>query len=183
MSEQNDNVRDTAFAVAAYLHKLDPGPLAELRRMSDILGAPAFWRLHSRHGEIQKRPDEWLTITRILALLASKGSPENRPELHNGNRCLGTVLCDGGDPAWSDGRPRLSEARFARFLAARGEHRGAQLERIARMLSRSMVPGSGVDTGDIAWAILNPKAARRIASSYYGRLDRATTTQDNGAGT
>ncbi len=184
MSKTGDAVADTAFAISAFLHGLDPGPLAEVRRMTGELGAPAFWRLHSRHEEIRRRPDDWLRITRILAILTSKGAAEHRADktLH-GKRPLGTVLCDGGDPGWSDGRARFSEERLARLLATRGLQRAEHLERAARMLVRSMVPGAGVDTGDIAWAILNPAGSRYIASSYYDRLDRAAPSQSQGAGT
>ncbi len=79
-----------------------------------------------------------------------------------------------------DGRARFSEERLARLLATRGVQRAEHLERAARMLARSMVLGSGVNTGDIAWAILNPAGARHIASSYYDRLDRATTSLSQG---
>ncbi len=178
MPETSDAVRDTAFAVAAFLHGLDPGPLAEVRRMTGDLGAPAFWRLHARHREIRRRPDDWLRITRILGILTPKGAAEHRADkpLHS-KRPLGAVLCDGGDPSWSDGRALLSEQRLARLLATRGAQRVEHLERAARMLACSMVPGSGVNTGDIARAVLNPASAHYIASSYYDRLDRATTSQ------
>lgn len=179
MPDTHFAVDHTAFEIAKFLHSLDPGPLAELRRMGIETGAPAFWRLHARHEEIQRSWQNWMRITRILAIMTAKGPAEARKDkrLH-GKRPFGAVLCDGGDPALSGGRPYLSEARFARLLATRGAQRADHLDRVARMLSR--VPGSGIKTGEIAWAILNPNNSHRIASSYYDRLEKMQKSKGGG---
>ena len=168
-------VNTAAVGAAHVLRFLDPGPLAELRRMEADIAAPAFWRLAARHPEcIGARPAEWVDIIRILAILTPKGAPENRPALHDAGRALGAVLCDGGDPGWSGDRPALSERRLAQLLAARGPARVVALTRAARALARSRPPQAGMDVRGIAWAILHPTGTARIAEHYYRRLDRST---------
>ena len=167
---------DAAAAVAAatWMQRLDPGPLAELRRMDAGTGAPAFWRLLAWHPDtLGRRLETWMEIIRILALLMPKGDPEGRPWLHKRGRRLGTVLCDGGDPQWSGPEPAFSERRLAQLLATRGPQRIIAVQRAARMLAPRLTAGSGIDTADIALAVLDPDNARRLAEPYYRRLDRA----------
>lgn len=169
-----DPVNRTVVAAAHALRVLQPGPLADLRRMDPDAGSPAFWRLAARHPDtIGQRPAEWVEIIRILAILTPKGAPENRLPLHDASHPLGAVLCDGGDPSWSGDRPVLSEVRLAQLLAARGPARIAALTRTARMLARSRAPTAGLDVRGVAWAVLDPQASARIAKDYYNRLDRA----------
>ena len=164
---------EVAQKVARALQHASPGDLAAVRRMRDDGAAPLFWRMASRHGEIGRRRDDWAAIVRILALLTPTGAQEARAALHDRDRHLGTVLCDGGDRHWSDDRPMLSEQRLARLLAARDDQRRSALERAARMLARSRPPGPLVNVAEIAWAVLNPSGSSRIAQDYYARLDRA----------
>lgn len=173
MSER-DAVNISAVAAAHALRQLDPGPLADLRRMTTELGAPAFWRLAAQHPEtIGRDPEGWSAIITILAILTPKGSPENRPALHDAKHAFGAVLCDGGDPSWSGDRPVFSERRLAQLLAARGPARIEALIRAARVLARTRPATSGLDVRGIAWAVLNPNNAAQIAEHYYRRLDRA----------
>ena len=173
-----------AIAAARELQHLEPGPLAELRRMNNSTGAPMFWRLAARHPKTigcREEQLEWMTIVRILAILSEKGDPASRSPLHDFRRPLGAVLCDGGDPAWPQDRagtakPVFSERRFTQLLASRANQRQALLERAARALVRSRAPGSGVDVTDIARVLLEPLDVRRLAEPYYKRLDRALWT-------
>ena len=167
-----------AIAAARDLQKLDPGPLAELRRTDGEAGAPWFWRLAARHPETIGREDkqaEWMEIVRILAILTEKGDPERRSSLHDPKRRLGRALCDGGHENDWPGAPRpvLSERRLAQLMAARGPQRAVLLTRAARMLARSRDPKTGIDVADIAWTLLAPDNRRQLAESYYARLDRA----------
>ena len=163
MSEP-DAVNLSVIAAANVLRHMDPGPLAELRRMTTELGAPAFWRLAAQHPDTIGRDTEaWAAIITILAILTPKGSPENRPALHDAKRPFGAVLCDGGDPAWSGDRPVFSERRLAQLLAARGPARTVALVRAARVLARTRPATSGLDVRGIAWAVLNPNNASQIA--------------------
>ena len=175
----SDLVNRTAVAAAHALHVLQPGPLADLRRMEPEAGSPAFWRLAAQHpGTIGLKPLEWAEIIRILAILTPKGPPENRPPLHDASRPFGAVLCDGGDPGWSGDRPVLSEIRLAQLLAARGLARIDALTRSARMLARSRPAAAGLDVRGIAWTVLDPKGSARIAEHYYRRLDRAEAARN-----
>lgn len=174
-------VERAAIAATHALRRLDPGPLAELRRMATETAAPTLWRLAAQHSDtIGRRTAEWIGIVRILAILTPKGAPEDRPALHNPKRRIGAVLCDGGDPAWpgpprpgQSPKPVLSERRLAQLLAARGANRITLLERAARALARTRAAGTGLDVRDIAWAVLNPEGTAPIAEHYYRRLDRA----------
>ena len=188
------SLRETIFAIGHALAGLDPGPLAELRRMSldgDDIGAPYFWRLVSRHGLHGANQANWARILQMMTILTAKGRTENKPSPHsasdkaNGYRGLGTALCDGGDPSWppkdSPARPVFSELRLARLLAARGDTRADLMERAVRMLAAKKPDGTGVDCADIAAFLLrsdDPDPARRIAKDYYDRLDRALRKSD-----
>lgn len=180
------DVDETAIAVSAFLIRLDPGPLAELRRMTADRPAAAFWRLVARYPRLAANETAWANIVRILALLAPKGEPKGRPgRMHNAGRPLGAVLCDGGDPGWPGGetpRPVLSELRLMRLLASRGAERSEALARAVRSLARTidLSERGGVHVGQIAWACLAPARTNVVARSYYDRLDRAQQTQTEG---
>ena len=180
------NADKAVLAAARDLQRLEPGPLAELRRMSDRSGAPMFWRLAARHPNTigcHDTQSEWMTIVRILAILTEKGDPAGRSPLHDFRRPFGAVLCDGGYPGWPQDhagtvKPVFSERRFTQLLASRANQRQALLERAARALAQERVPGSGVNVTDIAHALLDPRDARRLAEPYYRRFDRALWTTD-----
>ena len=173
-------VQITALAIEAMLRGFDVRRLAELRRVRASAGVPGFWRLAARHPDtIARRQPEWLAFLRILAILTPTCDADNRRPLHNPNRRLGEVFCDGGDPAWPPSRSRrpvLSEQRLALLMAARGNHRHVLLERAARAINRTLQPGSGINIVDLAWTLLDSdpgQAARQLAEPYYARLDRA----------
>lgn len=175
----DSDVNAAAVGAAHALRLLDPGPLADLRRMEPETAAPAFWRLAARYPDsIGARTGDWVEIIRILAILTPKGDPDGRPALHDASRPLGAALCDGGDPGWSGDRPALSERRLAQLLAARGTARAVALTRAARALARSRPPQAGLDVRGIAWAVLNPTGTARIAEQYYRRLDRSTAAAE-----
>ena len=174
-------VERAALATAKMLQHLDPGQMAELRRIRTAsTGAPGFWRLAARHPEtIGNQQETWMAIIRILAILTPKGDAAKRPPLHNATRPLGEVLCDGGDPGWPHSnplRPVLSERRLAQLMAARGHQREVLLERAARAINRTLQSASGVNVVDIAWTLLDRdsgRIGRRLAKPYYRRLDGA----------
>ena len=183
MNPSEDTPAAAMRAAAAWLQRLPPGPLADLRRMTAEAPAPQFWRLAARHPETIGRDDresEWVAIIRMLAILTEKGDPGNRSPLHDPKRRLGEVLCDGGDPSWMPGasqspRPAFSERRLAQLMAARGEQRAVRLERAVRAIASGRGSGarSGVNVVDIAYAVLKPHDMRPLAETYYRRLDRA----------
>lgn len=174
------SVSRVAIAAAHMLERLEPGPLAELRRLDTSAGAAGFWRLAAQHpAAINNNLEDWMAIVRILAILTPKGDPAERKPLHDAKRRLGEVLCDGGDLNWPDSnppRPVLSEQRLARLMAARGKQRGVLLRRAMSAVSRTRQRDSGINVVDIAWTLLDSdigRTGRRIAESYYRRLDRA----------
>ena len=176
----HDKRAKNVCAVAEWLLHLPPGPLAELRRMTEGSPAPQFWRLAARYPETigqRSQQREWVAIVRILAILTDKGDPDTRRPLHDAKRALGRVLCDGGDPNWpkvdQSTRPAFSERRMWQLLAARGMQRTVHLERAARAIAARREPGCGVNVVDIAYAVLRPEKTRKLARTYYGRLDRA----------
>ena len=180
-SPRIQTVEETARAAARLLQGLDPGSLAEMRRMNvSTPGSPAYWRLAAQYRDvIRNRHKTWMAIVRILAIFTPKGDPDNRAPLHDPKRRLGHVLCDGGDPAWpadNPPRPAISERRLALLMSARAQQRPLLLERAIRALSRTRQVGAGINVVDIAWWLLNANptdAARRLAESYYARLDQA----------
>ncbi len=181
MAQSDDKPAETACAAAARLQHLPPGPLAELRVMTEEAAAPEFWRLAARHPDTignRNQYTEWIAIVRILAILTEKGNPARRRPLHDGRRSLGEVLCDGGDQNWppqggGPPRPVFSERRLAQLMAALGPQRAVLLTRAARTLARSRDPSGGINVVDIAYALLAPDNRRQLAESYYRRLDRA----------
>ena len=180
--EANGTIAGAAGSAARMLAWLAPAALAEARRRDGGAGSPAFWQLAACQPETIGRCEqraEWMAIVRILAILAEPADPaEGVPKLVPERR-LGEALCDGGDPyAWpaKSGRephPVFSERRLAQLLAARGLRRAVLLERAARALVRSRVPGLVVDPADIALALLAPEEGQLLAGPYYQRLDRA----------
>ena len=174
--QQRENPWTKAVPAAKLMRDLDPGQLAECRRMNGQTGAPAFWRLVAQHPNTIGRhnhTDQWMEIVRILAILTPKGDPTERLGLHDSKRHLGEVLCDGGDPGWTGPTPVFSEHRLAQLMAARGDQRAVLLRRAAQMLARSRIPTSGVNVVDIAQVLLQPENGRLLAEPYYRRLDRA----------
>ena len=172
---------DAAKHAANAVQNLSPGSLADLRRMTQKAGAPAFWRLVARHPDtigLPKDEESWIEIVRILAILTPKGDPASRSSLHNPKRRLGEVFCDGGDPDWIGPRPLVSELRLARLMSARGPQRADLLRHAARMIAHSR-RDVGVDVADIALVLLQPTDGRRLAEPYYRRLDRAEAAARN----
>jgi len=115
-----------------------------------------------------------MAIVRMIAILTPKGDPTRRLPLHDRDRRLGEVLCDGGDPSqeWK-GPPTFSERRLTQLIAARGTQRAALLVRAVRALARTRLPNAGVNVADLAWAVLKDDDAALLAAPYYRRLDRA----------
>ena len=176
MSQHENIPAQAVLAASSLIQRLEPGPLAELRRMRQGSGAPAFWRLAARHPETigrLNRQETWMTIVRVVAILTPKGDPVERPKLHDSKRKLGEVLCDGGDPGWTGPRPMFSEHRLAQLMAARGSQRAVLLERAMHAVARSMPYGSRVNLIDVVYALLTPENGRLLAEPYYRRLDRA----------
>jgi hypothetical protein len=117
MSKPENETARHALAIAAALAAADPGDKAEARRMGPG-GSGLFWRQVSRLGIQPQHEDVWILFTRLVALM----TPATRTtSVHDPDRSLGAALAGA----------ELSESRFARLLAARGESRNDALEHVA----------------------------------------------------
>ena len=54
--QQRESLRKAVCAAAKLMQHLDPGQLAECRRMNGQTGAPAFWRLVAQHPRYHWSP-------------------------------------------------------------------------------------------------------------------------------
>lgn len=171
------------------LNELDTGAMARLRRLDvDGPGPTDFWDLMRRCRALDcvSKPDEtsrWMALVKIMATLTGKGAPGTRGVLHEdtGERAFGAVLCDGGRKDWpsedekGEPRPFVSEKRLARFLSRPPENRADDLLVFARMIASRRALDVPLNCLGIYW-LLRPKssfALRKVASSYYRRLDSA----------
>lgn len=185
------SLEEQIFNVSKDMLALDPGPLAELRRLkTGECEPPAYWRLAAKCGFLDADHERWMRIVKIMAILTPKGerdSAGDKDNLHDRKRGLGAVLCDGGDPGW---KPQNYEApdgvipqkRLARFLAMPADQRRDALERLSRTIARTRQRDCGVNCADIARLVLYPDAKqtlRNIAQAYYQRLDSATRSAQN----
>lgn len=183
-------LEETIESISTKLLGLDPGPLAELRRMDpDGPGTSIFWRMVAQYGLRDSELSDWKQIIRMMALLTPCGRRGADVRLHDRRQHLGTVLCDGGTPTWPlpgpEPKPVYSETRLARFLATPAAQRGEALERMARLLARSRSPQIGVNCTEVAHLLLRQEDAyplQDLAKHYYARLDRAAyqTKQEEG---
>jgi CRISPR system Cascade subunit CasB len=194
VQETGEGLGKIVSSLAAAMLKLGPGELARLRRM-DVLeaGEIEYWHLAASFGFIESKHDgrhhdKWRLIVKLIALLCAKGAPDKRGVLHDYKRHLGAVLCDGGKEwppkgvAAQDVKPVFSEARLARFLGASDELRNDQLESMIRWLAGIRDKDQGVNCCDLAALILSKNQSenlRRIAESYYSRLDKAKYSTKN----
>jgi len=119
-----DAVNKAAVAAAGELHRLDPGPLADLRRMQAETAAPAFWRLAARYPDtVGARQEVWITILRILAILTPKGAAEGRPALHDFSRPFGAALWRRSGMVRSAADPQRTQAGSTVGGAGQGAQR------------------------------------------------------------
>lgn len=153
-----------ALSIAVALAVADPGEKADARRMGPG-GAALFWRQVARLEIPQGQEAAWQLFTRLVALM----TPASRDKsVHDDKRPLGASMAEAG----------LSEQRFARLLAARGDARDDALERAIRMMARK-VPG--LDVIDLARAILWPEDTSRLARAYYHQLDHSKPEESQDA--
>lgn len=82
---------------------LDPGPLAELRRMdttSDAYGAPYFWRLVARYELLSNggpREPAWAQVIQALAILTPKGRDDQKHSRHARNEANASADTNSSD--------------------------------------------------------------------------------------
>lgn len=175
----------TIAALAADIARLDPGPLAQLRRGAlHGAGAPAFWMLLARHRltAVRTSLDDWAAVMQGMAVMTPRGNDRQKASPHHPGNPLGRMLATGGDPEWGRGREaraEFSELRLARLLEAGGPARRDLALRACRMLGRH---GTRIDWAEMARLILfadrSGQVARRVARSYYDALERQRRRPD-----
>lgn len=148
------------------------GELAQLRRNdpATVVGQPAFHRLIAERDRpiAESEALRWATLVHVMAITAAHGAAA----------LTGTAL----------GRAKVSEARFTKLMAARGEAFRDQVAMAARYLTSKPLSLGGVESseaGDLGLLLLTEtvdeeRAATlrfRIAQSYY----RALRKQDQPA--
>lgn len=151
------DANEVVARLAAQLVRLDPGDLAQLRRMDPQgPGEAAFWRLQAQLGF--PATTLWQTLVRLMALLTPRGDPSLPKRLHLPDRRLGKALARSGYP----------EARLLRLMALPAERRSEPLERIARWLA-AKDEGRGVSCTDLYWLLASNdvRNTRDLAASYY----------------
>jgi CRISPR system Cascade subunit CasB len=152
--------------LSAQLLILHSGGLARLRRMdANGPGELDFWNLAVQCA--LRENEAGMRLVKIMAMLVPAGEPGQRGVLHSSRRPLGETLCD----------TEFSETRLARFLALPFQSRGFALERMARWIA-SRDTGNGIDCVDIARLLFSDdvKPLRKLAETYYRRLDRTRTS-------
>lgn len=159
--EEQLSLADIIVRIADDMAKLEPGPLARLRRMKPSgPGEGDFWRLAARYGLTGS--DRWLVFVKLLALLIPKGDPGQPKRLHAPKRALGTALGESAYP----------ESRLLRFLALPHEQRPEALERMIRWLD-AHDEARGIDCRDIYRLLTSPdvRHRRKLAETYYRAID------------
>ena len=171
MQDDNDSksLGATGFALASSIVRLEPGPLARLRRM-DVSGPGEgdFWKLAVKHN--LSPPERWLLPVHLMALLTPKGSPSSNKPLHDSRTPFGKALAESGYP----------EIRLMRFLSLPSDRRGGALERMSRWIASG--GHFGVDCRDICYLhfVSGPRPLRHLAETYYQALDCTAAEVDNG---
>jgi len=164
MTDNKDIISNYALSIASAMANASAGERAAARRM-DARGSPLFWRLFAKENISHSQEVRWKCFTRMIALLTPSSVEES---IHERSRRFGSVLADGGDAHGRLDQPIISEQRFAKLLASRGEARRDALERSVRMIARSRPK---IDVVDLAWIVFRENNDS-LARAYYARLDR-----------
>jgi CRISPR system Cascade subunit CasB len=151
----SDRLEDAVFRLASAVVKLQPGPLARLRRMEhEGPGEGDFWQLAVEHN--LRAETTYLALVRLLALLTPKGGPGGK-RLHDRGTAFGAALASSNYP----------ERRLLRFLSLPREKRADALETMVRWLAAK--GHDGVNCADLYQLLLSPdvKHDRRLAHTYF----------------
>lgn len=152
------NLADRIFRLAGAMTRLEPGPLARLRRMRpDGPGTAEFWTLALAHDLRTDEPG--LRFVALLALLTPKGSPGAK-RLHDSRIAFGKALAVAGYP----------ERRLLRCLATPFAARAEAIETMVRFLAAKGHEGVNcVDLACLLW-FDDVEHERRLARSYFSAM-------------
>lgn len=162
---RDDALNIAIVKLAQALLKMQPGPLAALRRMRPGEAIEAeFWRLYWGRDldEFRYQPEDWTYAVHALALVTQTGRPEARAFTHDADRSLGQALHDSG----------ATHLRMGRVFIAPFATRRELLIRATRRLARA---GGAFDLRHLARLLLrnNQYDLRRLASDFYQAEARA----------
>jgi len=175
--DEQDGRRGAIAAIARTIARDDfgTGPLASLRRAGPdhVMTQSSFYRLlvHIPEDLAKSVADllRWASVVHVMALGAKPGSAPSRVP-------AGAAFAEAG----------LSEARFSRLLASRGEAFRAQMILVARYMRAKDAQFSCLDVGELllvedrneVWNADRADILRfRLARDYYRILDRPEETR------
>lgn len=170
---QTPTLSDSVFRLAVAIARLEPGPLAKLRRMRpDDPGTAEFWSLALEHGIRTDGPGQ--RFVALLALLTPRGEPGGK-RLHDGGIPFGKAIAASGYP----------ETRLLRFLATPFEMRAEGLEAMVRWLAAKGHDGVNcVDLAALLWFDDTERKLeheRRLARSYFSEIKTRSEKKDQAA--
>lgn len=172
-SDKPKPLRDRIWSLAQLIasERFGTGERASLRRAdpATVLGQPAFFRALAETGiePAEEMALVWAAIVHCVAQTAGNGA----------TMAAGVALAEAG----------LSESRFARLMAARGDTLVDQLCLVARYLAAKQTPVNWADLAELALADAADDAARlekarfRIARGFYRTLHAADRRAAAGA--
>ena len=142
--------------IAREIARLDPGPVAALRRGPGTgAGAAAFWKLLAKHNLADSKG--WAALIQAIALLTPKGRHAEKRPAHDYSISVGKALYDAG----------VSELRLARLLGATADLRPKLAVRTCRRLATTEF--NRFDLVTLGHFVLFGREAidRQIAKDYY----------------
>jgi len=148
---------DVIPRIAREIARLDPGPVAALRRGPGAgAGAAAFWKLLATHDPVGSEGG-WAALIQAIAILTPKGRHAEKRPVHDYSIPMGKALYDAD----------ISELRLARLLGARADLRPRLAVRTCRRLATTEF--SRFDLVTLGHFVLFGREAtdRRIARDYY----------------
>jgi CRISPR system Cascade subunit CasB len=152
-------LREALARLAFQLARLDPGPLARLRRAEPGEPPADFWRLW-HGGAWPGRPEklkseDWEWVVTAFAIVTPTGAPDGKLAPHDASVPLGRALHAAG----------ISEARVAALLNTPFDLRRPLILRLCRTLAAKR---QAMDMRDLGELLLRPHAPlRKLADTYY----------------
>ncbi len=184
MSPDDRDIGKQAAEVAAAIARLEPGPLAELRRPAEAHGSITFWRLYHQL-RLPHRPEHWEAAMQAIALLTPTGRDKQKPPAHDRDTVFGAVLFRALNPGLSPREVRerdpSRDQRLIRMLTAPPEARRVMLLRLVRMLARD---AARFDLRLLIALFLFDNAddeKRRLAGDYYAAEAAAARSDKDAA--
>ena len=162
------------MSIAGQLARMQPGPLASLRRGPHKgAGSATFWAVMAKAGAVdERRAPAWRTIVQAVAILTPKGDGD-KPLAQDFKIPFGSALEAAG----------VSELRMMQWLGSRGASRVRMTTRLAQSLAQKGMRQTNLATLAELIVYDEAEASDRIARDYYRaqyQSKRRKTEQDEG---